>query len=302
MKDKNPSNDKKKSPSKLVQQSPKLTKTEREVLHLLTNEFLTPNKIAVRRRTTVRAVNHHIQKLRFKGALKKGFQTLPKNEWSLEVSEGIRLHGMEFNIKLLYQDKHYKVLRSKGNILSIDGNTIRLYTNSIEIYGLKSFFGEDAQSATSKAFSYWNKFFIRLEDYLKVELVKNRYNNVSLVKAEYAEIHNELAKECGNKCDKIKVYTRDDGKLWFLIDNSFNLHEAETVHRDSGKRDMVAVSNFFNDIRENPVTLSEVIGAIALNQHQLEDVTKGLNAVVKLLKPPEIKKEERGMVKPGYIG
>lgn len=298
---KKPSNNKKKSTSKLGLLSQKLTKTEKDILHLLTTEFLTPNKIATRRQTTVRAVNHHIKKLRLKGALKKGFQILPKNEWALEVSDGIRLHGMEFNINILFQDNNYKSLRNKGNLIYVDGNTIRLYTNSIEVYGVKSFFGDTVQAATSKAFNYWSKFFVRLEDRLKVELVKNSYNNVSLVKAEYAEIHNELARDCGNKADKLKVYARDDGKLWFLIDNSFNLHEAETVHRESGKRDMVAVSNFFNDLRENPVNLSEVVGAIALNQHQIEDVTKGLNAIVKLLTPLEVKKEE-GLVKPFYVG
>ena len=256
-----------------------LTPSEQEVLHLLTKEFLTPKKVAIRRGCSHQNVYKIIKRLRKKGVINQFFEEVAKTQGTMQPLKGmqplkcnhqIRLHSQEFNIKILFKDQRYKRLLEKANTITIDGNTIRLYRNSIEIYSGQSFYADTAQKATVKSFEYWNRLFARLENDLKLILIKPRAQNIKLVNQHYAEINNELAEECEKKADKIRVYTTDDGKLWFLIDNSFNLHEAETQGKTS-KQDMDdTVQPFFNDLRDKtPPVLSEVWGIVAANsKHQ----------------------------------
>jgi hypothetical protein len=258
-----------------------LTDIEQDVLTLLTKEFLTQNKIAIRRGCSQQAVSKVIIKLRKKGLINSVFQEVVKNRPtpqpiysyglqntpSFPVEHQIRLHSQEFNIRILYKDQRYKEQLQKANTINIDGNTIRLYRNTLEVYSGHSFYADDTQKATSESFEYWNRLFARLENDLKITLVKSRSQNIKLVNQHYSEINNEFAKECEKKADKIRVYTTDDAKLWFLIDNSFNLHEAETVHPETAKQDMgEVIQPFFNDLRYNkPPLISEIWKITALN-------------------------------------
>lgn len=287
-----------------------LTKAEQDVLCLLTQEFLTPKKIALRRKCSHQSIYKIIKKLRKKGAINQFSEEVAKSQATmqpLKSNHQIRLHGQEFNIKILYKDQRYKKILEKANTINIDGNTIRLYRNSIEIYSGQSFYADTAQKATVRSFKYWNRLFARLENDLKVILIKPRSQNIKLVNQHYAEINNELAEECEKKADKIRVYTTDDGKLWFLIDNSFNLHEAETQGKTS-KQDMDdTVRPFFNDLRDNnsPV-LSEVWKIVAEIAKHERELGAGLHSVVEIMKSqlPKEKEEEvvRPSSRPDYFG
>ena len=289
--------------------SPSLTEKEREVYHYLTHDFLTPGQIAVRRQTSKNAVYKIIQRLKQKEILNKAFSRVEKIESTIQpFRNGIRLHGQEFNIQILYKDHRYKEkIKKHSNLLYIDGNTIRLYKNSIEVYGEKSFLADSVDKATANSMSYWQRFLSRLENDLDIILMKPRAQNIRLVNAHYSEIHNELAKDCNIKSEKIRIYSKDDGKLWFLIDNSFNLHEAETVHPETSTHDMgEIVKPFFNDLRDNrPPTLSEIMNLVNTIVKVNQETAAGLNTVVGLLqqqtttlKTKEICKFERQT----YIG
>ena len=287
-----------------------LTQAEQDVLCLLTQEFLTPKKVALRRKCSHQSIYKIIKKLRKKGAINQFSEEVAKSQATmqplkrmqpLKSNHQIRLHGQEFNIKILYKDQRYKKILEKANTINIDGNTIRLYRNSIEIYSGQSFYADTAQKATVRSFQYWNRLFARLENDLKLILIKPRSQNIKLVNQHYAEINNELAEECEKKADKIRVYSTDEGKLWFVIDNSFNLHEAETQGRTS-KQDMDdTVRPFFNDLRDkNPPILSEVWKLVAeLAKHEKE-LGAGLHSVVEILKSqfPKPKEKEEEVVRP----
>lgn len=306
-----------------------LTIAEKEILHLITEEFLTQKKIALQRNCSRQAVNKVIRSLKKKGFLNIANQKVPQEmkvdktrpttpicqpknnpffqknqENHTPIAHGIRLHGQEFNIKILFKDKRYIELLKKSNINFIDGNTIRLYKNSIEVYSCHSFFADTPQKATVKSFEYWNRLFARLEHDFKISLIKPRYQNIRLVNQHYAEINNELSKECEIKSDKIRVYTTDDGKLWFTIDNSFNLHEAETLHPKTAKQDMEEVVKHFSDIRNNkPPTLSELMSAINEIVKVNTETASGLNSIVSIMKaqlPSKVisKDDDKG----GYFG
>lgn len=290
--------------------SQNLTPAEVEVLFLLSNEFLTANKIAIRRECSKQAVSKIICSLKRKGAINNAYspsetmvdKIVPTSQPSTTFVNQIRLHAQEFHIKIIYKSEKYKEILKHSNTITIDGNTIRLYKNSIEIYSGHSFYSDTVQKATVKSFEYWNRLFTRMEHDLKAILVKPRAQNIKLVNQHYAEINNELAQEVEKK-EKIRIYTTEDGKLWFTIDNSFNLHEAETLHPETAKEDMAeAIMPLFNDLRDNhPPTLSQVMSVINQAVEVNKETAAGLNSVVSLLKsqlPPEEKPEGR----PDYFG
>lgn len=213
----------------------------------------------------------------------------------------IRLHAQEWNIKLLWKSDHYDQLRIQGNLIDLDNNRIRLHNESLEIYSGKDFSAEDELRATALSFQYWNKFFVRLENHLKILIIKNRVHNISLVNSHYAEVDNELAREYEKKKIQLNIYAVEDGKLWFKIDNSFDLHEAETLHPGTAKDDMTKVRAHFNDIRSNEhIPLSRLSHYVADTQRQINEISHGLKIIVDILKPKEDPTQEK--LKPDYMG
>jgi len=291
-----------------------LTKTQKDVLRLISVEYLTPPKIANLRGTTRRAVYKTIEILKKKGILNYQYKkvhnlrgtTIKKGSQKIQQ---IRLHGQEFNIKIIKKGLNYNDYVTKSSTILLDSNTIRLYSNSIEVYSGKDFFSDDVGKATSKSFEYWNRFFIRLENELDVLIVKDRHKNINLVKHHYAYTNNPLAKEMNETDVKIRLYSTEDNKLWFEIDNSWNLNEAETVHKGTAKQDMQnIIQPFFNDLRDNfedeVPTISKILESINQIAKQNLETAQGLNAVVKLIKPSEPKDltSLNEIIKLDYIG
>lgn len=284
---------------------PLLTAVEREVLDLITKEYYTIKQVCIRRNCSRQAVHKIVKRLKTKGFLSVNNEVVDKVDKNLStLKKGvhlIRLHGMEFNIRLLFRsDKYFRVL-GKGNVLSVDDNTVRLFKDSIEVYGKKSFFASTAHKATVRAFSYWDRFFSRLEHELGVVIVKPRSNNIRLVNNHYAEVNNELSSDCYDKSERIMVFARDDGRLWFTIDNSLDLREAEALHPETAKRDMGdVVAPFFNDLRDNKVFLpSDLQNLIGKVQTQLVELSsaqlnthKQLDSILSLIKPVSSKVDD----------
>ena len=232
-----------------------LTKSEKEVLLLLTDEFLTVQQIAIRRKTSIRAVQKTIKSLKEKGALNIGSQKVRFSDGSGEPPRnGMRLHAEQWLIKILNKDERYNDLVGKS--IRIDDNTVRLHRDVIVIYSNKHFYGSDTWATTAKSIDYWNSFFTKLEWKFKIILVKRDAENIDRVRAEYAQIKNGLAVKCEREAEKIRIRTREDGKVWFEIDNSFNYKEAETKHRKTAERDMqTIIEPYFNDMRDNEIDL-----------------------------------------------
>lgn len=290
---------------KTIESQEDLTKREKELLLLLTKEFLTINQASIRLGISNKRVYAIKKKLEKKGVINRHFEAIEKNQGTFQqnsILHGIRLHGQEFNIKLLYKNKDYR--GKVGSIINVDGSIVRLYRDSLEVYGNKSFFGDSVQSVTAESLSYWQGFFTRLENDLRIIIVKSRSQNIKLVNAHYSEINNELARDCRVSADRIRIYAREDGKLWFLIDNSFNLDEAEGLHPETNKPDMERVKSFFNDLRDEPVPLmSDLVKVLNEVMVQNRETASGLNVMVKLLKPKHV--EEKGVEsfeRPDYIG
>lgn len=292
-----------------------ITPKEREILYLLTKEFLTVKKIAQRRKTSVQAIYKAIKKLREKGflgvknmeGLKSDVYFKPFKSVSVKkntpISTGnhkIRLHRQQFNIKILYKKNDYYI--RSGKTLKIDNNTIKLNKHTIDIYSNTDFIGDTAEEAYKQSIEYWFSLFHRLEHRLNIILVKDGYQNIREVQSHYAEVNNELAQDYNKNDHKLRIKGKD-GKTWLLVDNSFNLNELETIHPETAKEDMTKIKTFFDDIRDHETpTISEILSVIKGIAEQNKETAAGLNAVVTLLKPAEPNLKEHINNPADYIG
>lgn len=289
-------------------QTPKRTKeltpTQKEILRLITEEFLDIKQITIRRGCSKQAVYKMVKKLREKGVLSLSNQMVEKSEGTYLHKGKTRLHGQEFNIRILWQDQFYHKNLRKSNVLYLDGNLVKLYRNSLEIYSSQSFFGENEQEADSKSMEYWKRLVRRLENDLKVILIKNRARNIKEVKHEYAHTDSEICENALNKKERIWVYAEEDGKLAFLTDDSFGFKEDETVHPQTAKHDRKAIDRQVNDWRLNdPPTLSELhknqaetgknlkilVGVVSKQAKMYADFPKQIQSHLKLIQ--EYRKE-----------
>lgn len=250
-----------------------LTEAEKEVLRMITEEFLTPKQIQIRRQCSRQAFYKILKKLKQKGAINSGLQQVDKSEAPVNL-QLIRLHGQEFNIGILYQDQNYQKLLQRSNIIFLDGHTIKLYRNSLEVYAGEgtSFYGDTAQKAFSKSLAYWRHLFARLENDFKVILVKPRSANIKLVNQHFARGDSEIYVNATEHKEKIKIFAVEDGKLAFITDDSFGFNEDETVHPKTAKPDREEIDKHINDWRiHHPPTNSQLAARMQeLGQHTIQ--------------------------------
>ena len=254
-----------------------ITKTEKEVLHLVSDEFLTIKQIALQRGVSLQAIYKTIKKLKEKGYLNNAMGRV-ENVESTPSKRDIRLHGQELNINILYQDNKYQELLEKSNIIFIDSNTIRLYKKSIEIYSGQSFYGKTINEVENKSLEYLRRFLTRLEHDLKIILVKPRARNIKIVNQHYARGDSEISEKAMDEKERIWIYAEEDGKLAYLTDNSFGFKEDETIHPITAKKDRKAVDKQVNDWRlNNPPTNSELA-------HYQAETQQGLKILIEMNK------------------
>ena len=253
-----------------------LTDAEKEVLHLIADEFLTIKQIQIRRGCSFQAVYKILKRIKEKGHLDNGLNRVGKSQGS--NPNDVRLHGQEFHIKLISQSKKYQELLNQSNIMFLDGNTIKLYQNSIEIYSGNSFLGKTAQEAESKSLEYFERLFARLGHELDVIIYKPRSRNMRIVNQHYARGDSEIAENSIKNKKQIRIFAKEDGKLCFITDDSFGFKEDETVHPITAKLDREAIDKHINDIRlNNPPTNSELLKNQEVTQNQLNQLTNVLS-------------------------
>lgn len=238
----------------------KLSKTQREIYRLLTEEYLSVEAIANRRQTTDKAVYKTIKILKEKGLFSKNYKPYKKERGTIQPffkkiagkRQKIRLHGQQFRIKIISKSRKYLENRQKCNKLVIKGCSVLLHRHSISIFDKNSYFGDNETEALGYASEFIDRLFWILEDRFNIIICKSEFSNAKIVRSHYAETHNGLAKDLHSQGKKLKIRTNEDGKIWLEIDNSFNMHEAEFKHPDSSLDDTAIMHPFFNDLRENP--------------------------------------------------
>lgn len=242
-----------------------LTKLEEEIYGYIIKGFR-PQQIMIMRKKkgilSKEATYRPLRNLRGKGYLSNDYRIVEKlggtQQHSQQLQHQLRLHGQQFSINILYKDHRYMKFLDKCNSRIINNQHIMFYKDKIVVYGTESFFGEDVHKCMSQSMKYWNKFIRILENDYQLILLKPRSNNIKFFNQHWAEVGNELANEYNDNCEKLRVYGADDGKLWLLVDNSFNMHELEATHPIKSPVDITKVRNVFNDIRDKDSPLPSV--------------------------------------------
>lgn len=279
-----------------------LTTSEKEILHLLTDEFLTVKQICYRRHYSHQFVYKILKNLKKKGAFSIANIKVASPRGTMQPKGKIRLHSQEFNIKILWQNPVYQKILKTNNLKFIDGNTIKFYRNSIEIYSGQSFYGNDAQEAMSKSLEYWKHFFARVEHELHVLLMKPTARNIKLVNQHYAHIDSEICENAIERGERIRVFAKEDGKLAFITDDSFGFKEDETVHPETAKQDREIIDKQVNDWRLNhPPTQTELLQGIIEQNKTIQKLAEAIGIVSKTNSKPHRLQDNKEDT-PNYVG
>jgi hypothetical protein len=191
----------------------------------------------------------------------------------------IRGHGFQFTLRLPELKgwtERESVLKKKGipyvslpgqhsQRINVGDMKVWLTPRSIVFYlGKISFFSDIPQDAGQEALDFVLKAIRKLENDLgigseRLKMGKGYWIKVS--RSHYAIIHDGLAKRMDNP--RRKVYVYDEKGLWFLIDNSFNLHEAEFVRSETNVDEATFYKNvYLNDLNKTRLLPSTTLAMI----------------------------------------
>jgi DNA-binding transcriptional ArsR family regulator len=250
-------------------------------------------------------LSYHLSVLKRKGIIRK----LGNGVWELvkelpkDGSQGkeIRAHAFIWKIKLPSAikdwDKREEILKSMQIPLVHAGNTIRieikgkkvwLCNKSIIIYEPKSFFDSIPLETRKLAVYELIETIKALESKIGINLGKYKF---SVKREHFAIVKNELANQCNKEGEKIRI--RDNGELWFEIDNSFNLDEAEFYKTNSfsGLVNSTGAQGYFNSQKNTSwkVTPEFILNAFAVSQSQLAQFSNQIKSHLSLIQ--EYRKE-----------
>ena len=190
-----------------------------------------------------------------------------------EKREGI-LEKKNINFKRLTH------LLGKGQEIIIKDRKIWLTNKSIIIFEKSSYLTKTAKDASKYAIYDLFELVKSLESTLGANFRINKKYCFKVSRQHYALVKNALAEQYKRDGKKLEVYSEDG--LWFVIDNSYNLNEAETVHPKTAVDDNTKVQNFFNGLKttEN-YTPQIMMKAVTMNAQNLDSYAVHLDAHVK---------------------
>lgn len=302
--------------------SDNLSENEKEVLHLLTEEFFTIKQVSIRRQTSDKAVYQIVNRLVKKGYLdKQNFQALkkvPPCHLELEKEKVIlkewRYHNLHFVVKPFYFfPRYHKVRTEKGNYgINHREWVIKLHEDMVEIQlqALQDFSDVDKWVATKKAEDSFNKTLREVSNKYGFSVFKEGKANIRLVQEHLAQNPSEVANSRNGEYLAIRdIY---DGKIWFMIDKSKSAeHEytkSQRVLSDSEK-----IEPYFNDLlNKQPWKNSDLesrfmylFNAVEkLSQENIE-TAKGIKMISKFLEsqlPQDKKDSDIPQERPDYFG
>lgn len=238
--------------------------------------------------------------------VKIGHDGTPSKSFTFHTQQrSVRGHGFQWILKipigLKNWDRRADFLRSrnisfsssntfrKGQSITIQHFKVWLCDKSLVFYFPECLdvLGESALKSREIAFIKLFEIVEALERLLNVSFkIVGKYY-VRLVKQHYADPLNELAKKYDSEGKKLNV-VGSDGKTWLLVDCSTGVPELECVHSQEAVKDMdEIVKVFFNDLRSNPVLLSDLVNMQTqslANHLALSVIVKDLVKAVEIIK------------------
>ena len=280
-------------------------------------EGIRPSGICKNFNVSKQKLNYYLSSLKRSGCIKK----IGYGVWEIcgefdekKVKETIRLtkyqpanikpdfvrgHAFQFKLKIpklrnwekregILEKKNIKFKRlthliGNGQEIMLKDKKIWLTNKSIIIFEKSSYLAKTAKDASKYAIYDLFEIVKGLETTLGVNFKINKKYRFKVSRQHYALVKNALAEQYERDGKKLKVYSEDG--LWFVIDNSYNLNEAETVHPKTAVDDNTKVQNFFNGLKatEN-YTPQIMMKAVTMNAQNLDSYAVHLDAHVKSVK------------------
>lgn len=162
-----------------------------------------------------------------------------------------RLHGLLLTVPVRNAGERYLRKMARENVSRVNGCRVTLSPRFVKIRGHKElcFWGVSPEDALTQVEEWCENYLIALESKLGTLLVKPGTGFELFY--HLAETKNGLAEDSRVQRQKI-VVRGENGKVWLITDNSFNLDEMETVESRSAGEDMErVVAPYFNSIREH---------------------------------------------------
>jgi hypothetical protein len=278
---------------------------------------LRPSEICKQFNISKQKLNYYLSSLKRSGSIRKigyGVWEICREFDEQKVKETIRLatyqpatikpdfvrgHAFQFKLKvpnLRNWEQREDVFRKKGigfkelthligkgQEIVVKGKKIWLTNKSIIIFEKSSYLTKTAKMARQYAIYDLFELVRSLESTLGASFRVNKKYRFKVSRQHYALVKNALAEQYNRDGKKLHVYS-DEG-LWFLIDDSYNLNEAETVHPKTAVDDNTKVQNFFNGLKvtEN-YTPQIMMQAVTQNAENLNNYAVHLKSHVKSIK------------------
>jgi len=203
------------------------------------------------------------------------------------TSKPIRGHGFQFTLKIPKLDnwgKREEFLRKnnigfkpigsnwKGQRILVRGHKVWLTPVSIVIYAPKaeSWFAVTAEHSKNHAIYDFLQLVRSVENLLKVSFENKKKYLFKVTRQHYGIVRNALAIQYDK--EHKKLFISNPRGQWFVIDNSYNLHEAETLSPETAVKDMDNVAKpLFDDLDKLQVPHKEFFGEPANATEILND-------------------------------
>ncbi len=219
------------------------------------------------------------------------------------LKEEVRGHGFMFNLNLpkglKNWDKREKILSNlkikfdnyyvggikRGQRITAQKIKVALTNNSIIVNFPESYIRETATLCKKDAVAKFLRVIKHLERMLRANFSQFGKYKFRVSRQHYSLMKNSLARQyLAEEYTKKKLHVYSGRGLWLLIDNSYNLEELETVHKDTAVKDNEKVQDFFNglDMVEG-FTPQFVLKAIAKNTANLNYHGENMSTHVKLM-------------------
>ncbi len=271
-----------------------------------------PSQIAKELNISKQNINYYVSSLKRMECIKKvGYGTwefikeyndkeVKKSEVIGNISRGglkendVRGHGFMFKLdlpkdfrnwekredlfkKLKIRFKDYLVGGIKrGQRLEINKSKVFLTDISVIVTFKESFIRESATLCKKDAVAKFLRIIRKLERTLKADFSQFGKYKFRVSRNHYSLLKNSLARQyINNEYNSKKLQIYSGRGLWLLIDNSFNLEELETVHKDTAVKDNEKVKSFFTGLDEvDGYTPKFVLTAFNEQNKQISQVTK----------------------------
>jgi DNA-binding transcriptional ArsR family regulator len=147
--------------------------------------------------------------------------------------------------------KHLKI-GGEGQRIIVKDRKVWLLDKSIIIYDTASYFAEAALEAKQTALATHLGIIKHIERLLHTSFLSGSDYKFKVSSQHYALIYNALAKQYNTSGERLEVRTAKG--TWFIIDDSYSMDEAETIHPKTAMTDNRKVQNFFNGLKDIPAT------------------------------------------------